>query len=181
MRISDWSLEVCSSDLVLGGNPIFLMRAAARRLDPIAVEIGFQHLETRHIAAAARTHIPVARDLDRIILGCHRIEDRLLRQTRRKCAHAAFADQRQFCEPYRAPTGDRRFGHHTTSSNRSACARASAVTSAPESMRAISSRRPAGSRARTPVRVTVPSLDLAMTKCAEIGRASCRERVCKYV
>src|SRR3546814_11037136 len=129
MRISDWSLEVCSSDLVLGGNPIFLMRAAARRLDPIAVEIGFQHLETRHIAAAARTHIPVARDLDRIILGCHRIEDRLLRQTRRKCAHAAFADQRQFCEPYRAPKGDRRFGHHTTSSNRPACPRASAVPS----------------------------------------------------
>src|SRR3546814_9478655 len=95
------------------------MRAAARRLDPRAVEIGCQHLETRHIAAAARTHIPVARDLDRIILGCHRIEDRLLRQTRRKCAHAAFADQRQFCEPYRAPKGDRRFGHHTTSSNRS--------------------------------------------------------------
>ncbi len=51
---------------------------------------------------------------------------------------------------------------HTPSSNRSACARASGVTSAPLSIRAISSWRPASSSRATLVRVTVPSELLAI-------------------
>src|SRR5688572_14237391 len=52
---------------------------------------------------------------------------------------------------------------HTLSSSRSACARASWVISAPESMRAISSFRPGASRSATLVRVTVPCEVLWMT------------------
>src|SRR3546814_6573518 len=46
--------------------------------------------------------------------------------------------------------------HHTPSSSRSACARASSVIAAPDSILAISSRLSASPRANTPVRVTVP-------------------------
>ena len=53
-------------------------------------------------------------------------------------------------------------GHQTPSSNRSACARASGVTSAPESIRAISSCRPASSSSSTLVFVTVPLEALAI-------------------
>ena len=52
--------------------------------------------------------------------------------------------------------------NYACSSRRSACARASGVISAPDSMRAISSWRPAPSSRATEVRVTVPSLDLAI-------------------
>ncbi len=52
--------------------------------------------------------------------------------------------------------------HHTPSSSRSACARASGVISAPLSMRAISSCRPASSSSATLVLVTVPSELLAI-------------------
>jgi hypothetical protein len=45
------------------------------------------------------------------------------------------------------------------SSSRSACALASGVTSAPESIRAISSRRPASIEQRYAGAVTVPSLE----------------------
>ena len=62
---------------------------------------------------------------------------------------------------------------HAASSSRSACARASSVTVAPDSIRAISSRRSASSRARTPVRVTTPSWRLAMSKCAAPRAATC--------
>lgn len=51
---------------------------------------------------------------------------------------------------------------HTPSSSLSACARASGVTSAPLSIRAISSCRPSASSRPTLVRVTVPSDDLAI-------------------
>ena len=51
---------------------------------------------------------------------------------------------------------------HTPSSRRSAWARASGVTSAPDSIRAISSCRSSWSSRRTEVFVTVPSLDLAI-------------------
>ena len=51
---------------------------------------------------------------------------------------------------------------HTPSSNRSACALASGVTSAPLSIRAISSCLPLTSSKVTLVRVTVPSEDLAI-------------------
>jgi len=41
------------------------------------VEMGAPHLEARHIPRAARRHVPVAGDLDGIILGGHRVDDRL--------------------------------------------------------------------------------------------------------
>ena len=70
----------------------------------------------------------------------------------------------RLCQPHQF-IGCVSFGDpfHTPSSNRSACARASSVISAPDSIRAISWRRPAASSRTTPVRVTVPSDDLAMT------------------
>ena len=67
------------------------------------------------------------------------------------------------CEPHQF-IGGVGFGQfaHTPSSKRSACALASGVTSAPDSIRAISSWRPAASSRTTPVRVTVPSDDFAI-------------------
>ena len=58
-------------------------------------------------------------------------------------------------------------------SSRPACARASSVTSAPDSMRAISSRRSAASSRRTPVRVTVPSWLLAISSWRSARAATC--------
>src|SRR5438045_4254178 len=56
------------------------------------------------------------------------------------------------CWPADGGKNDKNSDHHAASNNLAACARASSVTEAPESMRAISSRRSASFSLRTVVR-----------------------------
>jgi hypothetical protein len=70
------------------------MRPAAGFLRCVTVEIVLLDLEFRDEIRAASRRIPVAGDLDGIVIQKHRVEDRLVGQARRKSAHAEIADER---------------------------------------------------------------------------------------
>lgn len=91
---------------VLARNPVLAMIAAAGLADLIAVDELSSDLKAQDMTAATGRHVPVARDLHRVVLGENRIEDRLFGQARRKRAHARRLDQGDFLRPDGAPQGD---------------------------------------------------------------------------
>src|SRR5438046_505473 len=95
---------------VLGRDPVLQMRAAAGLLHVVPLDEAALNLEARDEARAARRNVPVARDLDGVVLGEHRIEDRLIRQARRECTHAGLLDQLELFRPDWAPEGEGVFG-----------------------------------------------------------------------
>src|SRR5882672_3833594 len=77
---------------IFGGNPVFLVSLAASQLDLVSIKKVFRYFKACNESGAAGGHVPVSCDLGRIRFRSDRIEDRLLRQTRRKSAHAALLD-----------------------------------------------------------------------------------------
>ena len=99
--------------------PIFEMASSSGLANLIAIEKGAAHPEARDIARAAGRHVPVAGDLDGVVFAQHGIEDRLVRQARRKFAHAGFLDQAQLRRPDRPPQRDGFFLAHRRPNSRS--------------------------------------------------------------
>src|ERR1700744_429437 len=58
-----------------GRNPIFRMRLSASLLDGMTAQERRIDREPRDVSDAARFHVPIARDLDRIFLLDNRVED----------------------------------------------------------------------------------------------------------
>jgi hypothetical protein len=52
-----------------------------------------------------------SRDLDRVFLAQHRIENRLIRQARWECAHSSRAHQFKLLRPDRSPKDNNVFAH----------------------------------------------------------------------
>lgn len=81
---------------ILGGHPPFRVMRGADFLDGVAIHEARAHEETRDEAGTTRGHIPIPRDLDRVLLIRNRVKDRLTRKSRRPRRHAACTHERQF-------------------------------------------------------------------------------------
>src|SRR5690606_32836626 len=73
---------------VFGRDPVLEDRLAADLLHVVAVEERLADAEPRHVADARRLHVPVASNPSRIVLIEHRVEDRLVRESRWPAARA---------------------------------------------------------------------------------------------
>jgi hypothetical protein len=80
----------------LGRHPKLSVHATADRLNGVATYEICGDLESCDIAGATFLYVPVARDLNRVLLVRDRIEDRLLRQPGRKLALARGLDKFEF-------------------------------------------------------------------------------------
>src|SRR5215467_1659940 len=87
-------------------NPIFLVSLSTRIPDLVARQKAPRDVESRHVPRPGRGHVPVACDLAGIFLGQHRIEDRLLRETRREFAKVRQLDQCELGRPDRSVQRD---------------------------------------------------------------------------
>src|SRR5258708_23367934 len=79
------------------------MLATACLLHWVCIQEIPPHSEARHITRAVSFHVPVSRDLNRVVLIQHGIEDWLFGEARRKSRVAGFLDEAQFRRPNRPP------------------------------------------------------------------------------
>ena len=63
---------------VLRRNPVLQDRLTASLLDKVAIHERLLDLEARHVADAARLHVPITGDLGRVLLVQHRVQDWLI-------------------------------------------------------------------------------------------------------
>ena len=94
---------------ILGRNPVLLVNPGADSVDLIAVEEGPAYVEAGDVSPVTGTGvfgIPVSRDLHRILLIQHGIEDRLPMQARRPPLEAALPNQPEFGGACRSEEGD---------------------------------------------------------------------------
>src|SRR4029077_20593133 len=91
---------------ILRGYPILRVNGTADSSQWVSLQERGSHAKPGDVPDAAIARVPVARDLSCVLLVDHRIEDRLLRQARRKGAVTRRTDQRELLLADRAKQND---------------------------------------------------------------------------